>query len=130
MASGIISGIGELPTSSKTLFTDYDISIQQQTEGVDNWQPYSAAGTNCYVYDLDVLTEYPNSQFDANSVCSLLPRGTITQTLIENYSWINASESIAITVNDTTKNVLRIYSFKGKPNVDITCTLRIWKNSI
>lgn len=130
MASGLIGGIGDMPVASKTLFNDYDISLQLQTEGVDNWQPYSTAGTDCYVYDYDLLADYPTAQFDANSVCSLLPRGTITQQLIEGYSWINASESVAVTQNDTTKNLLRIYSFKGKPNADINLTLRIHKRTI
>lgn len=130
MASGLVGGIGDMPVPSKALFTDYEISLQQQTGGVDNWQPYSTAGTDCYVYDYDVLTDFPTAQFDANSVCSLLPRGTITQSLIEGYSWINACEAVAITVNDTNKNVLRIYSFKGKPNTDINLTLRIHKKTI
>lgn len=130
MAAGLVGGIGDMPVALKTLFTDYDISLQQQTGGVDNWQPYSTAGTDCYVYDYDVLTDYPEADFDANSVCSLLPRGTITQSLIEGYSWINACEAVAIPVNDTTKNVLRIYSFRGKPNADINLTLRIHKKTI
>lgn len=130
MASGIIGGIGEMPVATKTLFNDYDISLQMQTQGVDNWQPYSAAGTGCCVYDYDVLADYPTAQFDINSVCSLLPRGVITSSLIEAYSWINACEVIQITEGETTKTVVRIYSFRGKPNVDINLTLRIHKKTI
>ena len=130
MSAGIIGGIGKMPETSKSLFENYDISLQMQTEGVDNWQPYSAAGTNCYVYDYTVAQDYPDATFSESSIVEILPRGTITQSLIENFSWINAAEPLSIEVSGTTKKVVRFYSFMGKPNVDINLVLRIWKPTI
>lgn len=129
MATGMIAGVGQLTTGStpvtQTLFTDYEISLQQQTEGVDNWQPLSSAGTNCYVYDYKPLQDYPTSGFTASSVCDLLPRSPMTQAKIEAFSWCNASETT--TVNDAP--VFRVFSFRGKPTDDIYCILRIWHNN-
>ena len=70
------------------------------------------------------------TQVDSTSIIDILPRGTITQALIEGFSWINAAEPLSVEVSGTTKKVVRFYSFMGKPNVDINLVLRIWKPTI
>ena len=130
MSAGIIGGIGKMPETSKSLFENYDVSLQMQTGGVDNWQPYSAAGTNCYVYDYEVAQDYPDAGFSETSIVDILPRGTITQALIEGFSWINAAEPQSLEVSGSTKKVVRFFSFMGKPNVDINIVLRIWKPTL
>lgn len=121
MAVGIIGSIG---TIKKDAYKDTDVTIAAQTSGVDNWQSYTTAGANCYVYDLQ-FTDIPDSGITQDSDISVIPRGTITQTLIENFSQLNAVE---VTVDGSSNNVVRFYSFNGKPTVDIDITLRVMNN--
>ena len=131
MSTGFLGSIGKLPYVAKNMYTDYEITLVLSTEGVNNWQPYSTAGTDCYVYDYKPLVDFPNSGFSGNEYCEILPRGVITETLINKYSWLNAVETTLIQQQDETLlPVVRFYSFRGTPDADIPLTLRIWKSSI
>lgn len=118
MAVGIIGSIG---TIKKDAYKDTDVTIAAQTGGVDNWQSYTTAGANCYVYELQ-FSDIPDSGITSTSDVSVMPRGTITQTLIENFSQLNAVE---VTVDGSSNDVVRFYAFNGKPTVDIDITLRV-----
>lgn len=118
MAIGCISAVGLYP--EKTNYVDTDVTLALQTQEVNNWQPYSAAGTNCKVYDL-AFTDIPNSGITLDSDTVILPRGTITETMLENFSYINAVE--IVTVNDA--NYLRFYSMRGEPPANIDLTVRV-----
>lgn len=117
MAIGLIGSVGK--PEQVVPYVDHDITVVAQTGGQDNWKAYAAGGTNCYVYDLPV-SDIPNSDITLDTDFAILPRGTITSTLLENFSNINAAE--VTTIDNAT--VLRLYSMSGKPSVDITITLR------
>ena len=117
MAIGLIGSVGK--PEQVVPYVDYDITVVAQTGGQDNWKAYAAGGTNCYVYDLPVA-DIPNADISLDTDFAILPRGTITATLLENFSNINAAE--VTTIDNAT--VLRLYSMSGKPSVDITITLR------
>lgn len=119
MAIGLIGSVGK--AEQVVPYVDHDITVAAQTSGQDNWTVYSSGGTNCYVYDLPI-SDIPGGGIDLDSDFAVLPRGTITATLLENFSNINAAE--ITNINDTP--VLRFYSMTGKPSVDITITLRIY----
>lgn len=118
MAVGIIGSIG---TIKKDVYKDTDVTLVPESGGVDKWVSYSTAGANCYIYDLK-FTDIPNSGITSTSDISIIPSGTITQTLIENFAQINAVE---VTVDSNSNNVVRFYAFNGKPTVSIDVTLRV-----
>lgn len=118
MAIGIIGGCGYIKSKN---YSDTDVTLAAQTGGIDNWQSYSTAGANCYVYDLQ-FTDIPNSGITINSDVTVIPRGTITQSLIEKFNQINAVEVIT---NSSSQDVVRFYAFNGKPTDNIDVTLRV-----
>lgn len=118
MAIGIIGGCGYIKSKN---YSDTDVTLVYQTGGADNWQPYSTAGTNCYVYELR-FTDIPDSGITLTSDITIIPRGTITQTMIEKFNQINAVE---VLTNSSNQDVVRFYAFNGKPTADIDVTLRV-----
>lgn len=118
MTIGCISSVGLYP--EKQNYVDTDVTIVLQTQDVDNWQPYAAAGTNCKVYDL-AFTDIPNSGISLDSDVVVIPRGTITDTMLSNFSYINAVE----TVTHDDANYVRFYSMRGNPPGNIEITLRV-----
>lgn len=118
MAVGIIGSIG---TIKKDFYKDTDVTLAAQTGGTDNWQSYTTAGANCYVYDLQ-FTDIPDSGITSASDVNVIPRGTISQSMIENFAQINAVE---VTQNQQSADVVRFYAFNGKPSSNIDITLRV-----
>lgn len=118
MAIGCIGSVGLYP--EKTNYIDTDVTIVLQTQDVSNWQPYSAAGTNCKVYDL-AFTDIPDSGITLDSDVVIIPRGTITESMLINFGYINAVE----TVTHDGANYLRFYSMRGEPPANIEITVRV-----
>lgn len=118
MGVGCIGSVGLF--SEKDNYKDTNVSLMLQTQDVANWQPYATAGANCKVYDL-AFTDIPNSGITVDSDIAIIPRGTITQTMLENFSYINAVE---IYTNNNL-NYVRFYSMRGEPPANIELTLRV-----
>lgn len=118
MAVGIIGSVGK--GNEKITYNDYNVTLVASSQGVDNWLPYSTAGANCYVYDLR-FSDVPLANLTTTSDVSILPRGEITESLLANFSSINAVE--VGTFNNV--DAVRFYSMTGKPTNDITITLRV-----
>ena len=123
MATGIISGIGNLP-HEHLLEEVYDVRLVAVQDGVNNWQPYSTAGTPCYVYDYDLKADFPNADIDTSYIYECLLRGNVTKTRLEEFSWINALEVIELNIGQPDeKKVIRFYCFNGQPTFDIDIKL-------
>lgn len=118
MAIGIIGAVGK--SNEKITYSDHDVTLVASQGGTDNWIPYSTAGTNCHVYDLR-FTDLPGANLTTSSDVTVLPRGTISESMLTNFSQINAVETG--TFNDL--DVVRFYSMTGKPTSDIQITLRV-----
>lgn len=123
MATGIISGIGRF--QRETLLEDsYDVMLVAVQDGINNWQPYSAAGTGCYVYDYDLITDYPNAVITTSDIFECSLRGMVTDSQVGKFGWINALETILINEHQPDeKVVVRFYSFNGQPQDDIMIKL-------
>lgn len=119
MAVGIIGSVGK--SAEKITFNDYDATLVATQSGTDNWIPYSAAGTNCHVYDLK-FTDLPDAGLTTSSDVAVLPRGTITEAMLNNFAQINAVE----TGNFNNADVIRFYCMTGKPTADIQIKLRVY----
>ena len=118
MGVGCIGSVGLF--SEKDNYVDTNVTLVLQTQDVHNWQPLSAAGPNCKVYDL-AFTDIPNSGITVDSDIAIIPRGTITQTTLENFGYINAVEIIT----SDNANYVRFYSMRGEPPANIELTLRV-----
>lgn len=119
MAVGIIGSVGK--SAEKITFNDYDVTLVATQQGTDNWISYSAAGSNCYVYDFK-FTDLPNAGLTVDSDVAVLPRGTITEAMLNSFAQINAVES----GNFNNADAIRFYSMTGKPSADIQITLRVY----
>ena len=119
MAVGIIGSVGK--SAEKITFNDYDVTLVASQSGTDNWISYNTAGSNCYVYDFK-FTDLPNAGLTTSSDVAVLPRGTITETMLNNFAQINAVES----GNFNNVDAIRFYSMTGKPTADIQITLRVY----
>lgn len=118
MAIGIIGAVGK--SNEKMTYSDHDVTLVASQGGTDNWIPYSAAGTNCHVYDLR-FTDLPTAGLSTSSDVTVIPRGSISESMLANFSQINAVE----TGNYNNLDVVRFYSMTGKPTSDIEITLRV-----
>lgn len=119
MAVGILGSVGK--SAEKITYNDYDVTLVATQSGTDNWIPYSTAGSNCHVYDFR-FTDLPNAGLTVDSDVAVLPRGTITESMLSAFSQINAVES----GNFNNVEAIRFYSMTGKPTADIQITLRVY----
>lgn len=119
MAVGIIGSVGK--SAEKITYNDYDVTLVATQSGTDNWIPYSTAGINCHVYDLR-FTDLPNAGLTVDSDVAVLPRGTITEAMLNNFAQINAIE----TGNFNDVDAIRFYCMTGKPTADIQVKVRVY----
>lgn len=123
MATGIIGGIGKF-TTQKALQDSYDVMLVAVQEGVNNWQPYSTAGAGCYVYDYDLVADFPNAIITDSDIFECGLRGAVTDAQVAKFAWINAIETLVINQGQPDeKVVIRFYSFNGQPTDDIPVKL-------
>ena len=123
MATGVISGIGKFMRQT-ALEDSYDVMLVAVQDGINNWQPYSTAGAGCYVYDYDLVADYPNAVISDHDIFECALRGAVTDSQLAKFAWINAIETMVINQGQPDeKVVVRFYSFNGQPQDDITIKL-------
>lgn len=123
MATGIISGIGRFETQ-RGLEDSYDVMLVAVQDGINNWQPYSTAGNNCYVYDYDLQADYPSAILTEDDVFECTLRLAVTDGQVKKFSWINAIETMIFNEGQPDETVkIRFYSFNGQPTDDIPVKL-------
>ena len=112
MAIGVIGSAGK-----QNAYKDFDVTIAAQTGGVDNWVADTSVGPNAYTQTVLTADISPNLYIDGATDFYVIPKpGAITESALEQFSWLSAAESTATGI--------KFYSVTGKPSFDIPVTIR------
>ena len=123
---GIISSIGRVSS-----YTDYDVLLNPQTEGVDNWTADSTRGPDAYVQGLPASSISNSLYLDENTNIEIFPRPSnasigVTQGDLDNFGLINIAETVSPTGQEV-EGKIKFFSLTCKPGVPIYLTVRVHK---
>lgn len=113
MAIGVIGSAGK-----QNAYKDFDVTITAQSGGVDNWTADATVGATAYTQTVLTGDISSNLYIDGATDFYVIPNpATITESALEQFSWISACESVSTGI--------KFYSVTGKPTFDIPITIRV-----
>lgn len=117
MAIGVVGSSGRTNN-----YVDYDVTITARSgdPATDNWVADATAGASAYVQTVLTADISSNLYIDDATDFYVIPNPqTITESALDQFSWISAAES--------TSTGIKFYSMTGKPSFDIPVTIRVIK---
>lgn len=121
MSIGVIGSCGKMKR-----YADFEFTIPYQKSGVDAWTQDATAGDTCYSQIVLAEDINPSLYVDGATDFYVMPNPTvITQSALEQFSYISIADSTSISEGGVTKGAIKFFSMTGKPTFNIPVIIRI-----